>query len=280
MISTSSYYVQTLLLPVHYSFLPWLRLHPDTPSLVLGPLKLAKKYQADALRDRIIAHAYKDCPITLEDWDEVAYSSPANGSDISDETSQPCLYPSDYSTKDFLPDPISFMALARECDLPAIFSTLLYSLCRDSATRNEKLSRMTKADLETLFLGKERMIHYISEQGAVTLEIDWWVQPWGFDSDVAECIDRGCRLPIFKTWSTLLQAVMCDGDPLATFREAALTYRKDEPDDNDSVGIRDELCFWCKARLANKLDDLRQDLFGQLPSFFPLQEINPQATQD
>ena len=261
---------------MHYSFLPFSRLYPDTPSLVLSPLKLAIKYQADVLRNRIVAHTCEDCPTTLEDWDEVAYSesSPAK-SDPSDETSEPL----DYSTKDFLPDPISFMALARECNLPAVFATLLYSLCRYSTARKEKLSRMTKEDLETLFLGKDRMIRWISGPAADILEIQSWISEDYYNS--INCNDRACHPPLFKTWSNLLEDVMSNGDPLATFREAVLKYRKNDfVNDSYRSEIRDEICCWCEDRLANKLDDLRHDLFDQLPSFFPLLEINPEATQD
>jgi hypothetical protein len=84
---------------------------------------------------------------------------------------------------------------------------------------------------------------------------------------------------------------MCDGDPLATFREATLKCRKDadaeaeaeaEAEDpfEDYGSTRDEICLWCKYRLADKLEDLRQDLFDKLPFFFPLQEVDPKAAQD
>jgi hypothetical protein len=257
--------------------------------MVLGPLKLANKYQADVLRNRITAHTGDDCPTTLCDWDNVAYSSSAK-SDPSDVASQSesCLDNSDHLTKDFLPDPISYMVLARECNLPATFATLSYSLCRKSTTQKEKLSLMPKRDLETLFLGKERMMHFISGAAANQLEITSWCEEvYGDHSGGIYCMGRECHPPLFKTWSILLQNVMCDGDPLATFREAALKCRKDadaeaEPsfDPWDYGSTRDEICFCCKYRLADKLEDLRQDLFDKLPFFFPLQEVDPKAAQD
>ena len=265
------------------SFLPFLRLGPNTPALVLGPLKLAKKYQADVLRHRITAHLSDDCPTTLHDWDKVAYPAESDDSDPSNETSsQSSADIPDYLTKDFFPDPASYLTLAHECDLPVIFASLLYSLCRDSTTRKEKLSHMTKRDMETLFLGKDRMIYWISGPAANLLEIESWIPEYRYEGfgNEANCQDERCRPPLFKAWSKLLQDVMCYGDPLATFRATVLKYRKyvDAATDRDyAYGhgyMRDEICVWCKGRMADKLDDLRQDLFDELPSFFPLRDVN------
>ena len=274
----------------NYSFLPFLRLDSNTPALVLGPLKLAKKYQADALRDRITAHLSDDCPDTLEDWDKVAYPADFDAQDPSNETSsQSQVDPPAYLAKDFLPDPASYLPLAHECDLPIMFATLLYSLCRDSTTRKEKLSRMTRGDIEMLFLGKDNMMSWIIGPAAGQLEIESWIPEdiyERFSDDEINCRDPRCHPPLFKAWSSLLQDVISYGDPLTTFRATALKYRKymdDHPDDDYGyayMGTRDEICFWCKDRMAKKLDHLRQDLFDELPSFFPLRNGNSQVTQD
>jgi hypothetical protein len=254
---------------------------------VLGPLKLATKYQADVMRNRIIAHLAGDCPTTLEDWDKVAYP---DKTDVSDEaSSESCFDHSDYLTKDFFPDPISFITLARKSDLPRTYATLLYSLCgRSAATRQERLSRMAKEDLETLLLGKDRMINFISGEAAVELEIETWIpqDDYRYHDSGLDCTNRKCHPPVFKAWSTLLQDVMCFGDPLATFRTTALQYRKyfddniDDPPDPDldwDSRPRDEICLWCKRRMADKLDNLREVLFNELPSCFTL---NKSSTQD
>jgi hypothetical protein len=72
------------------------------------------------------------------------------------------------------------------------------------------------------------------------------------------------------------------GDPLATFRMTALKFRKYTEDHFDDEyrfdGKKYEICVWCKDRLADKLDDLRQSLFDELPSFFPLKDDNLQTT--
>jgi hypothetical protein len=62
------------------SFLSFRRLQKETPTLVVGPLKLATKHQADSLQSRIIySHLETDCPITLvAAWDEIADAAVIN----------------------------------------------------------------------------------------------------------------------------------------------------------------------------------------------------------
>lgn len=234
------------------------------------------------MRNRIIAHLSADCPTTLEDWDKVAYLTESNLSDGT--SSQSNTEKSDYLTKDFFPDPVPFITLARGCDLPAMFATLLYLLCQNSTAQKQKVSRMTKGDLETLLLGKDRMMKFISVPAAAQLEIESWIaDPYDYNY----CRDESCHPPIFKMWSTLLQDVMWYGDPLATFRMMALEFRKEVSDSVDNGthgynygGRREEICIWCKDRMADKLDALRRDLFDQLPSFFALEESDLQEMQD
>ena len=258
-------------------------------ALVLGPLKLAKKYLADVLRNRITAHLAEDCPTILEDWDSVAYSVSASTPSLLDDgddtqiTQSPSdSGPADYLTKDFIPDPISFLELARVCELPSIFATLSYLLCRDSPTQKKMLSRMTRVDLETLLLGKDRMMHFVSKEGVAELEIDSWIPEYYGDSyNHLNCTDPGCHTALFKVWAKVLEDVMCYGDPLAIFRMAILKYRKEEENspshDEYRYGERrDDICFSCKYRLENNLEAFREHLFDNLPTFFPLQENKPQ----
>jgi len=70
---------------------------------------------------------------------------------------------------------------------------------------------------------------------------------------------------------------MTYGDPLATFRLAALQYRSGNSYGSTKTGK--EICHSCKDRIATKLDDFRQVLFNKLPTFFSLKEIDPLETQ-
>jgi hypothetical protein len=247
------------------------------------------KYQADILQDRITVYLAESSPTTLDDWDEVAYSTESGQSSNLKDPSESSLSghdddPSNYLTKDFIPDPISFLTLARECGLLVTFSTLLYSLCRDSATRKEKLSRMTRADQETLFLGKDRMMRFVAKSGAAQLEIESWVpeDPPRYPYGHTICMEVECHTLVVRAWSKILEDVMFYGDPLAIFRMIALKIRKyADGHFNREHQFYGDICRWCKDRLASKLDDLRQSLFDELPSFFPLKDnnLNLQTTE-
>jgi hypothetical protein len=258
--------------------------------LVAGPLKLATKYQADGLRSRIISHLETDWPTTLESWDEIAYAAVTLDPETPNETSSQLSATDDpnFLRKDLCPDPVSFISLARECDLPGIFGIIFYSLCRDSTTRKEKLSCMTKEDLELLMLGREQMMSFICEEGTGQLEIDSWVMDYHEYKDSGRliyCDKKGCHTPVFKAWLDILQNVLRDGDPLATFRVEARKlkqYVNRHMDDErrnyyDYNDFRDEMCIWCKSRLSEGLFDLRQTLFDKLPSFFAPRQYDPQV---
>jgi hypothetical protein len=248
---------------------------------VLGPLKLSTKYQADVLRNRILAHIEGDCPTTLQDWDEVAYSTQIDPSNWSSDvaSSQSDDNPPEYLTRYFFSNPISFIALARECDIPIIYATVLYSLCRDSDSRQGILSCMGREDLQTLVLGKDRMMSFISGPAHEQLRIKSWTTVTAEYSDVTHCGDEQCHPPLIKDWSTILQDVMRYGDPLATFRVAALKYGKHKDEYelgyNDYGLPRTEIWFLCQVRMIRKLEELRQVLFDKLPYFFSSERNQP-----
>jgi len=255
----------------NYSYLPFLRLHPDTPALIAGPLKLATKYQADSLRNRIVSHLNTDWPTTLCAWDDVAYAAvkPKPDSSEADEACSHSSLDESHRTIDFCPDPIPFISLARECDLPDIFATIFYSLCYDSETRSEKLSRMTRGDLEVLFLGKEHMMSFIC--GPASAGLGFWVNS-GYDTD--------CRTQCYKfiilEWSDIVTNMM-RGDPLGILRTHVLECRQFVKDHQDGLyrdynynGEPDDMCIACKESMADELENLRQKVFDDLPSFFPL----------
>ena len=245
-----------------------------------GPLKLATKYQADILCNRIIAHLETDWPTTLEAWDSIAYDDP----DASDgASSQSPETDSDTLPKQFCPDPVPFISLARENNLPAVLAIVFYSLCRNSTSRTEELSCMTRGDVESLMLGRERMMSFIGGPGADQLDINSWVPLEDYYDHSSypsvNCTDKSCRYPVVVTWLGIVQDVMRSGDPLATIRASARKLDKEAEKAlkeeehrfyNRDDDHRNEMCLWCKSRLSDGLFDLRQTLFDQLPFFFPL----------
>ena len=268
------------------ALLPFRRLQTDTPVLVAGPLKLATKYQADILRSRIMSHIETDWPTTLEAWDEIAYNAVIEP-DTSNETSSQAAASDETSSQSsakesepqFCPDPVSFISLARECNLPDVMAIVFYSLCPNLTSRPEKLSRMTRADIELLMLGRERMMSFICRPGADQLDISSWVlidlySGHALDLGIS-CGSRGCRYPVMKAWLAIVQDVIRYGDPLATFRASARKLYEETGESSSGYDYcselyNDEMCIFCKARLSEGLFDLRQTIFDQLPTFFSL----------
>jgi hypothetical protein len=267
------HYRNSLVTCSHVSFLPFQKFDVETVSLLIGPLKLARKYQADALQNRIVSYLESNFPTTLDAWDQLAYRAikPERGSSQLETASHGQL-PAENLALDFIPDPVSFISFARECDLPKVLAPIFYSLCRDSIARKRILPLMKREDLEALLVGKERMMNFICGPVGMPVGIEGWVtdpevnRPWGI-----YCADRKCYSPVFRAWSSMLQDILRNGDPLRTFWVTALEYREDI-----SLGFegeyghdyRDEMCGCCKGLIADKLDSLRQDLFSQLPNFF------------
>ena len=194
-----------------------------------GPLKLAIKYQADTLRKRIISHLEYCWPTNLCDWDSVA-PQPAVWKDTADTESA-----DDYS--DFCPDPVPFIALARECNLRDILATIFYSLCCESKLRMKKLSRLRREDLETLMLGRERMMNYICGPAARQLEIPSWEieESERYHGDVLVC----CRGESYARNLHEYMKAHCDD------------MQNDDWDD-DRYRSRPEMCIWCQREDGNR----------------------------
>ena len=190
----------------------------------------------------------------------------------------------DDATADLFPDPVPFIALARECDLRVILATILYSLCCDSSSRKKKLSHLKREDSEAFMLGRERMMSFICGPAALELGIHSWeientVYYHRDDDRVVCCRGRTCHIPAMKAWLDIVQDAVCQGDPLKTLRSYSQKFRQYMEDHIDDVRDdyedyeygeynRADMCVWCHERLADGLDDLRSTLFDILPSFF------------
>jgi hypothetical protein len=231
------------------------------PATVLGPLKLAAKYQADSIREHIVSHLEEDWPTTLDDWDKLMYAS----EETSSSNSMPPTDNKGCCNKDLLPDPIPFISLAREYDCRDLLGTIFYSLCPDSGLCREKLVRMTQADLTTLILGKKKVMRYVSLAAMDELKTALEEEDFG-DS----CQARMCHVFVFKTWSAILEDVMFHGDPLTTFRTKVINLRHNLENQEVGNGWMEptDMCYRCQGLLADQLTELRYLLFDELPSFF------------
>lgn len=101
------------------------RFNPHTPVLVEGTLKLAAKYECDALRTRIVENLEADWPQTLAQWD----ARRAEGILARSEHSQQFtgkvngLY-----LDDRLPEPASAIRIASDYNVPSILPAAFYQL--------------------------------------------------------------------------------------------------------------------------------------------------------
>ncbi|KAL7285556.1 hypothetical protein ACG7TL_000660 [Trametes sanguinea] len=101
------------------------RFDPNTPVLVEGALKLAMKYECDALRRRIIENLEADWPQTLAQWDA--------------RRSEAVILRSEHSLQltgkvdgryldDRLPEPASAIRIASDYGIPSILPAAFYQL--------------------------------------------------------------------------------------------------------------------------------------------------------
>lgn len=86
-------------------------------------LKMATKYQLDAIRARIVSAIEADWPLSLDEWNKVDLLMDLKSK--GDGLRFKCL-PSDA----FLPEPAAAIALARQFDIPKILPAAYYELSR------------------------------------------------------------------------------------------------------------------------------------------------------
>ncbi|KAI0756246.1 hypothetical protein C8Q80DRAFT_1243988 [Daedaleopsis nitida] len=101
------------------------RFDPNTPVLVDGALKLAMKYESDALRHRIVSSLEADWPQTLAQWDARRAEAVLLRSEHSLQLSGRVngLY-----LDDRLPEPASAIRVASDYAVPSILPAAFYTL--------------------------------------------------------------------------------------------------------------------------------------------------------
>ena len=238
-----------------------------------GPLKLAKKYQADSLRERIVSYLETIWPTNLKDWDEVVHVTAKPN--LSEKTSFEPPTDEDSPTVDLCPDSAPFIKLARESDVPKILATVFYTLCCDSKTRRRDLSCMTREDLERFMLGKERMTKFICRQAALDHNLKPWESARVHLCDIDEQpTSKAYQLHVFKAWLDIVRDSIRSGDPLAIIRTKSLECQRLTEDEfyapND-VG-QEQFCTPCGERMVIILEKIREELFSKLPFFFDLED--------
>jgi hypothetical protein len=220
---------------------------------MVGHLKLATKYQVDALRSQIIKHLKWDWPSTIDDWDRV--------DDDTHKKRSAALQSSDGSLDGVVPDPVYAILLARSCDVPQILPTAFYVLSRQPTKPKIRPAESSKAhihsrtlldmdDMENLALGRENIAEKIGSYEL--LDIDNW-----------HCADV-CEGYIWTVWGEFLLGMIVDKDPLRVLLSELRCLRNSSPE----YGLN--LCVICQRTMANNIVDARSTLFNSLSDMFGL----------
>ncbi|EED80879.1 predicted protein [Postia placenta Mad-698-R] len=241
------------------------RFNPDTPVLVQGTLKLATKYECDALRTRIVENLEADWPQTLAQWD----ARRAEGILARSEHSQQFtgkvngLY-----LDDRLPEPASAIRIASDYHIPSILPAAFYQLALLSTdadwdtyranpgkhlrfgARTARWRLLDKRDLMRLVHGQRLLASYTREIGTIIF-------------------GKRCQRGI-KT------CAKARGDCWKYFQEDAPNSMDDPLDILYDCSRLDTLftdipCAACVADIATMAEKKRRELWRSLPAFFNLQ---------
>ncbi|KAJ6500152.1 hypothetical protein C8R47DRAFT_970789 [Mycena vitilis] len=181
---------------------------------MLGPAKLAKKYQVDWICQLVASQLKKNWPTTLVGWGNIA-----------DEEAKLCLrmdyrawepdYEEDSPPLRKIPEPVSSVILARECDAPAILPVAFMHLLRFPFEPEEnpylppfcpwrvpKRALLSQSDWERLAVGRERIARWF-------LEVSHANSRW-----IVCGSDMRCEAITFQMWYKLATDISRDGNGL------------------------------------------------------------------
>ncbi|KAF8798311.1 hypothetical protein BYT27DRAFT_7177806 [Phlegmacium glaucopus] len=242
-----------LMMMYHEVFLPFKPLDPRTPNSVKPILLLANKYAMDRIRERIVDHIEQDWPLTLQLWDKLEFQI-----DWARQLSRSDADIYQLYLDDHLPEPVSAIRLARECDIPSILPAAFYHLSRlsishagnglrdaDDGRRTAEWDLLSAQDLLCLIRGQRRLAWVAQEM------------PTQLPGRQCDCAALDC-LKVFKEVQDA-----CEGssDVLQVIR----SYME-----RGSYGPGSKICLTCCYLIRYNLAQFRQEIWTSLPSFFCL----------
>lgn len=243
----------------------------DLPLAVTPPLRLADKYDIESLRKRLVSIVVNQWPLTLDAWDkqrEEFYASwpaglPSDADSDDDEMEQ--------DLHDYLPEPASAIAFAREFDCPEILPAAFYGLSINKGLVDwdhydhdsepmlypARWSLLDAASWRTLYRGRIALSdHCVTERVALSFPPASPRHPGCLRPDRRDCPDA---------WrNTLLGAF----DPLSwAHAYADLLEELRECGDKRAA---DMMCGMCRVDLRRWINAHRQELWDNLPRLFGL----------
>ncbi|OCH96197.1 hypothetical protein OBBRIDRAFT_787655 [Obba rivulosa] len=243
------------------------RFNPYTPVLVEGALKLAQKYESEALRQRVVENLEADWPQTLAQWDarraETVLARSEHGLQPSGKVDG--LYLDDRQ-----PEPASAIRIASDYSIPRILPAAFYALSQlstdaDWATyragsnpgkhlrfgaRTARWDLLDKRDLMRLVHGQKCLAAY--------------TRAIGTDIFGLRCHRgvKGCSKARSECWKYFQEnAPVSMDDPLDVLHDCMQL---------DSL-LTEMPCATCVADIAVMAEKKRRELWISLPAFFNLQ---------
>ncbi|KAI0074307.1 hypothetical protein K474DRAFT_73371 [Panus rudis PR-1116 ss-1] len=244
------------------------RFNPNTPVLVNGALKLAIKYECDALRARIVENLEADWPQTLAQWDARRTEAIMMRSEHAQQQNGKVngLY-----LDDRLPEPASAIRIASDYNIPSILPAAFYELSLLSTDADWDKYRSTPAHAggKHLRFGARtarwnlldkrdlmRLVHGQKLLAAYTRAI-------GTDIFGTRCprIAKGCSNARADCWKYFQQnAPVSMDDPLDVLHDCM-----------QLESLFTELpCPSCLSDIKASAEKKRRELWTSLPSFFNL----------
>lgn len=235
--------------------------------MIHGALKLAIKYECDALRTRLVENIEADWPQTLVQWDarrtEAIIARSEHGLRGNGKVNG--LY-----LDDRLPEPASAIRIASDFNIPSILPAAFYQLAsintdadwdayRSSPTVEGKHLRFGARTARWSLLDKRdlmRLVHGQKSLAAATRAI-------GTDLFGPRCPRnaKGCSKARSDCWKYLQEnAPVSMDDPLEILHDCISLHEF----------FTDLPCATCSADIANLAEKKRHELWRSLPAFFNL----------
>ncbi|KAJ7747294.1 hypothetical protein B0H16DRAFT_1851351 [Mycena metata] len=227
---------------------------------MLGPTQLAKKYQVDWICKLVASQLQKQWPSTIVGWTTIAKEEDETRwrADYKSWTPE---YPEDVSPRlRQLPEPVSSILLARECDVPSIIPLAFLHLLRFPLEHDESDNPYTRD-----------FYPWISPKRSLLLPSDWhrlaiareriakWFTGWGPNpaNSWKDCgSGKRCEAITYRTWYNIAADIGRDGNALKVS-----SWVTKEPGD---------ICSACRFKLQTEVFRLIAQFFNKLDYFFQL----------
>ncbi|KIP11099.1 hypothetical protein PHLGIDRAFT_83859 [Phlebiopsis gigantea 11061_1 CR5-6] len=243
------------------------RFSPNTPVHVHGTLKLAIKYECEALRSRIVENIEADWPQTLTQWDarrqEVMVARSDHYLQLNGKIDGMFL-------DDRLPEPASAIRIASDFGIHSILPAAFYQLSlisteaewdryRANPSTEGKQLRFGARTARWKLLDKTDLMRLVHGQKSLAA----YTRAIGTDIFGSRCPrnSQGCSRARMDCWKYLQEnAPVSMEDPLEILRDCM------------SLGelLRDLPCASCTSDIATKAEKKRNELWRSLPAFFNL----------